>query len=74
MLPESNRELEDVAIELTSAANRFASRLHPLMRASVGDLVRSMNLALPSWPQRSRGSQARPSFTTIFPRRLIAIC
>ncbi|NTE68084.1 Fic family protein [Agrobacterium tumefaciens] len=43
LLPESNRELEDVAIELTSAANRFAARLHPIMRASVGDLVRSMN-------------------------------
>ncbi|MDL2406195.1 Fic family protein [Rhizobium calliandrae] len=43
LLPDSNRELEDVAIELTSAANRFAARLHPIMRASVGNLVRSMN-------------------------------
>lgn len=43
LLPESNRELEDLAIELTSAASRFAARLHPIMRASVGDLVRSMN-------------------------------
>ena len=40
LLPESNRDLEDLAIELTSAANRFAARLHPIMRASVGDLVR----------------------------------
>lgn len=43
LLPESNRDLEDLAIELTSAASRFAARLHPVMRASVGDLVRSMN-------------------------------
>jgi len=43
LLPESNRDLEDLAIELTSAASRFAARLHPIMRASVGDLVRSMN-------------------------------
>jgi Fic family protein len=43
LLPESNRELEDLAIELTSAASRFSARLHPVLRASVGDLVRSMN-------------------------------
>lgn len=43
LLPESSRELEDLAIELTSAASRFAARLHPIMRTSVGDLVRSMN-------------------------------
>lgn len=43
LLPDSNRELEDLAIELTSAASRFAARLHPVLRASVGDLVRSMN-------------------------------
>lgn len=43
LLPESNRDLEDLTIVLTSAASRFAARLHPLMRASVGDLVRSMN-------------------------------
>lgn len=43
LLPESNRDLEDLTIELTSAASRFAARLHPLMRASVGDLVRSIS-------------------------------
>ncbi|MCV3768938.1 Fic family protein [Rhizobium sp. TRM95796] len=43
LLPDSSKELEDVAIELTSAASRFAARLQPIMRASVGDLVRSMN-------------------------------
>lgn len=43
LLPDSSRELEDLAIELTSVASRFAARLHPIMRASVGDLVRSMN-------------------------------
>ncbi|MBB2671492.1 UNVERIFIED_ORG: Fic family protein [Rhizobium esperanzae] len=43
LLPDSNRELEDLAIELTSTASRFAARLHPIMRGSVGDLVRSMN-------------------------------
>jgi len=43
LFPETNRELEDLAIELTAAASRFAARLHPVLRASVGDLVRSMN-------------------------------
>ncbi|WP_173992214.1 hypothetical protein [Agrobacterium tumefaciens] len=43
LLPDSSRELEDLAIELTSVASRSAARLHPIMRASVGDLVRSMN-------------------------------
>lgn len=43
LLPDNNRELEDLAIELTSAASRFAARLHPVLRASVGNLVRSMN-------------------------------
>ncbi|MBB2842032.1 UNVERIFIED_ORG: Fic family protein [Rhizobium etli] len=43
LLPDSNRELEDLAIELTSTASRFAARLHPIMRGLVGDLVRSMN-------------------------------
>ena len=43
LLPESNRELEDLTIELASAASRFAARLHPVMRTSVGDLVCSMN-------------------------------
>jgi len=43
LLPESNRNLEDLTIELTSAASRFAARLRPLMRTSVGGLVRSVN-------------------------------
>lgn len=44
LLPEAgNRELEDLALELTAKANRFAARLHPILRMGVGDLVRSMN-------------------------------
>jgi Fic family protein len=43
LLPDSNKDLEDLAVELVSAANRFSARLHPILRSSVGSLVRSMN-------------------------------
>src|ERR1700679_2379574 len=44
MLPEEgNRRLEDVAADLIGTASSLASSLRPEVRASVGDLVRSMN-------------------------------
>ena len=42
-LPDDNKELEDLAIDLVAKASGLATRLHPVLRASVGDLVRSMN-------------------------------
>jgi Fic family protein len=43
LLPEDRQELEDLATDLIAKASTLAGRLHPVMRASVGDLVRSMN-------------------------------
>lgn len=44
MLPQgSNNTLDDLVIDLTSKASAFAGKLNPIMRSSVGDLVRSMN-------------------------------
>ena len=44
MLPEEgNKRLEDLATELVGKASSLASSLRPEVRASVGDLVRSMN-------------------------------
>jgi len=43
LLPEDRPELENLATDLVAKANTLAGRLHPVMRASVGDLVRSMN-------------------------------
>ena len=43
MLPDSTKELEDLSLELVSEASAFASRLHPLLRSSLGTLVGSMN-------------------------------
>ena len=43
LLPDDRQELEDLATDLVAKANMLAGRLHPVMRASVGDLVRSMN-------------------------------
>ena len=44
MLPEeSNRDLEDIAFDLTSKANSLAGKLHPVVALAVGNLVRSMN-------------------------------
>lgn len=41
--PEGNRDLEDLVVELVSKASAFTARLHPVLRSSVGELVRSMN-------------------------------
>lgn len=44
LLPsEGNRELEDLVIDLVAKASGFAAQLNPVLRGSVGDLVRSMN-------------------------------
>ncbi len=43
LLPDDSKELEDLATDLVGKANGLATRLHPVLRASVGDLVRSMN-------------------------------
>lgn len=44
MLPEeAERGLDDLTLELVAAASKLAGRVHPLVQASVGDLVRSMN-------------------------------
>jgi Fic family protein len=44
MVPEEAvNELEDAALKLNGEANRLAGRLHPLLRQSIGGLVRSMN-------------------------------
>ena len=44
MLPEeSNRELEDIAFELTSKASSLAGQVNPIVTLSIGNLVRSMN-------------------------------
>src|SRR5580765_2202491 len=44
MLPEEgNRELEDIAFELTSKASSLAGQVNPTVTLSIGNLVRSMN-------------------------------
>ncbi|CEJ88029.1 MULTISPECIES: Fic family protein [Hyphomicrobiales] len=43
LLPDDRQELEDLATDLVAKASTLAGRLHPVMRGSVGDLVRSMN-------------------------------
>lgn len=43
MPPEGERRLEDSAVDLVAKANALAGQVHPLVRRSVGALVRSMN-------------------------------
>jgi len=44
MLPaQGQRELEDLAMELAKKGSSLAGALHPIVRNSIGDLVRSMN-------------------------------
>jgi Fic family protein len=40
---EASGELEDEVISLVAEANQLAGRVHPILRDSIGDLVRSMN-------------------------------
>lgn len=41
--PEGNRQLEDLAMELATKGSALASTLHPVVRQSIGHLVRSVN-------------------------------
>ena len=44
MVPEeAARELDEPVVSLIANANQLAGRLHPVLRDSIGDLVRSMN-------------------------------
>ena len=44
MVPgEASGELEDEVVTLVAEANQLAGRVHPILRDSLGDLVRSMN-------------------------------
>lgn len=44
MMPAlGNRELEDMAMELAKKGSALAATIHPIVRRSVGQLVRSMN-------------------------------
>lgn len=44
MVPEeASNALEDEVVTLIAEANQLASRIHPILRDSIGDLVRSMN-------------------------------
>jgi Fic family protein len=43
VLPEDRQDLDDLATDLVARANGLAARLNPVLRASIGDLVRSMN-------------------------------
>lgn len=44
MLPTlGNKELEDMAMELAKKGSALAATLHPIVRKSIGELVRSMN-------------------------------
>jgi Fic family protein len=43
MPPEGETKLEDLAVALVARANQLAGQLHPLVRGTIGDLVRSMN-------------------------------
>lgn len=41
--PEGDARLEELAVLLVARANQLAGQLHPGIRTSIGDLVRSMN-------------------------------
>ncbi len=44
MVPEeASRLLDDDTLPLVAEANQLAGRIHPILRESIGDLVRSMN-------------------------------
>jgi Fic family protein len=40
---EASRQLDDDILPLVAEANQLAGRIHPILRDSIGDLVRSMN-------------------------------
>src|ERR1700737_3158003 len=41
--PEGDAKIEDLAVTLVARSNQLAGQLHSQVRASIGDLVRSMN-------------------------------
>jgi Fic family protein len=43
MPPEGTRVLEDLAVDLIAKASSLAGRVHPIVQAGLGELVRSMN-------------------------------
>jgi hypothetical protein len=43
MPPEGEAKLEELAVQLVARSNQLAGQLHPVVRATIGDLVRSMN-------------------------------
>lgn len=43
MPPEGDSRLEDLVVTLVARANQLAGQLHPVVRATIGDLVRSTN-------------------------------
>jgi Fic family protein len=43
MLPEESKGLENLATDLVAKASTLAGRVNPVLAASIGDLVRSMN-------------------------------
>lgn len=43
MPPEGDQSLENLAIDLASKANALAGQVNPVMRESIGTLIRSMN-------------------------------
>jgi hypothetical protein len=44
MVPdEASRALDDDILPLVAEANQLAGRIHPILRDSIGNLVRSMN-------------------------------
>ncbi len=43
MLPEESKGLENLATDLVARASTLAGRVNPVLAASIGDLVRSMN-------------------------------
>ena len=43
MLPEESSGLENLATDLVAKASTLAGKVNPVLAASIGDLVRSMN-------------------------------
>lgn len=43
LIEEAVNELDDLAFDLIAEASQLGGRIHPILKESVGDLVRSMN-------------------------------
>lgn len=43
MYPRTSPQLEDLVFTLTQRSSSLASQIHPIVRESVGNLVRSLN-------------------------------